>query len=69
MSEIAFPEIGSVWRHNKTNHVYLVTGMCRLEETGRPAVLYSASSSELPWARDLELFMDGRFTLVEGLGV
>ena len=59
--------IGTVWKHLKTGHAYTIMGVCRLEATNRPAILYRRAdgSSQIVWARDEEEFLDGRFERVE----
>lgn len=52
---------GSAWRHVKSDHIYVIVGECRLEATGKPAFLYSAPGWDIPWARDKDEFLDGRF--------
>ena len=60
-------EVGTVWRHRSSGHLYTVVGICQLEATWRPAVLYvwlnnpDAVQPEGPIARDREEFLDGRF--------
>lgn len=53
---------GSLWRHEKTQRVYVVCGNCTIERTMNPAVLYR----EYPggtriWCRPTYEFQDGRF--------
>ncbi len=55
--------VGSLWRHTKSGHNYVVLGACQLEATNRPAVLYRSIDDVkgLVWARDEAEFCDGRF--------
>lgn len=60
---------GQFWRHKKTGSVYYITGFCTLEATNKTAVLYieeeaDEGAEELPWARDQDEFLDGRFELL-----
>jgi hypothetical protein len=57
------PFVGSVWLHVESETYYTVTGFCLLESNWSRAVLYvrSDGSSELPIARAILQFMDGRF--------
>ena len=60
-------QVGTVWRHRASGHLYAVVGVCQLEATWRPAVLYvrlnnpDAVQPEGPIARDRDEFLDGRF--------
>ena len=70
-------EAGTVWRHRKTGHLYVIVGWCQLEETWRPGILYrrlnnrDAVQARGPIARDAQEFIDGRFEPVdvEGAGI
>lgn len=58
------PPVGSLWKHKKTGHVYVVIGHCQIEATNQPGVLYTpvwATSAPTVWARPTLQFMDGRF--------
>lgn len=63
------PLQGSLWTHRKTGGVYMVMGMCMLEASWRPAVLYRRARTAYDGvalvgpmiARDRAEFMDGRF--------
>ena len=61
------PGIGSLWLHMKSKKYYTVLGLCQLEATNRPAVLYAPidGHNRRPWARDMAEFLDGRFQCVE----
>ncbi len=57
-------EVGDFWRHKESGNVYRVTGFCMLEKSFDLAVLYieeTAIDESLPWARDKQEFLDGRF--------
>ena len=58
----------SVWRHNKTNHRYVIVGECRLEHSNAPAFLYTRIDvpDGIVWARDRDEFLDGRFDRLFG---
>jgi len=61
---------GQFWRHKKTGGVYYITGFCILEATNKKAVLYieeeaDEGDKELPWARNQDEFLDGRFELLD----
>ena len=57
--------IGSIWRHKKSRHVYVIIGVCQLEATNTPAFLYRRPKEGITWARDMDEFLDGRFERVE----
>lgn len=58
--------IGTVWRHIKSGHVYMITGLCLLEREWKPAYLYrQLGAPYVPQiARDCEEWHDGRFVRV-----
>jgi hypothetical protein len=57
---------GTIWRHEKTKHNYVVTGHCIIEKSGVAAVLYRRyPGGMVDWCRPTEEFLDGRFTKVE----
>ena len=58
------PSIGTIWRHLKTKHHYVVVGECQMEATWEPGILYARIDgyTERPIARSRAKFMDGRFT-------
>ena len=60
-------EIGSVWRHLKTGHIYIVVGECLIEASVTDAILYRrCDGTRGPvWCRPLSEFTDGRFVLKE----
>jgi hypothetical protein len=52
----------TLWRHRKTGGVYTISGMCQIEATNEPGVLYSSVQHEGPlWCRPISEFIDGRF--------
>ena len=57
------PKPGTIWLHARTKNYYVVTGLCQLDATNKPAVLYLPmdGSGGRPWARDVDEFLDGRF--------
>lgn len=58
---------GTIWKHLKTGHHYVIVGECMLEENWKVAVLYRRvdGTSMRPIARDKEEFFDGRFIHVK----
>lgn len=64
-------EVGTVWRHKKTGHFYVIVGRCQLERDWQLAIQYvrlnnpEAVQSDGPIARDFNEFMDGRFIPVK----
>jgi hypothetical protein len=53
---------GTVWRHRKTGHLYMVWGHCVIEATLTPAILYTRwPERDVFWVRPLTEFLDGRF--------
>lgn len=64
---------GSLWRHLKTGHLYVIVGECRIEATMEPAYLYArvdektrAKEFGAPWARPKDEFLDGHFEALKG---
>jgi hypothetical protein len=58
------PPTGSIWEHEKSGHTYVVLGLCRIEATNTPAVLYTQAGADgdaITWARPVAQFLDGRF--------
>lgn len=55
---------GTVWKHVATGRIYTTVGMCRLEHSGEPAVLYRSVHDTVLWARAMDEFLDGRFEAV-----
>lgn len=57
---------GSIWRHKKTENLYMVKDLVVLEFDLQVAVAYSGvtENSRLTWIRPLAEFMDGRFEQV-----
>ena len=56
--------IGTAWRHLKTDRVYTIVGVCRIEGNNEPAFLYELEPGEIVWARPMDEFLDGRFERV-----
>jgi hypothetical protein len=59
--------VNRYFMHVKTGDIYRVVGFCVLEKTWAKAVLYErelATSCDVPIARDLAEFCDGRFRRV-----
>lgn len=60
-------EVGTVWRHSKNGHFYVIVGRCQLEREWQPAVQYVRLNNPDPVqpvgpiAREFNEFMDGRF--------
>lgn len=73
------PSEGSIWRHEKTGHYYVVLGLCRIEASDEAAVRYKRTlpppralnqpqrAMTAHWIRPLAEFMDGRFTEITEL--
>lgn len=65
-----FPEIGSQWRHAKSDAFYKVIGLCLIEATLTPGVVYEGGGFYddgrlwTTWVRPASEFMDGRFIRV-----
>lgn len=57
---------GSIWRHKKTENLYMVKDLVVMESDLQLAVAYSGviENSRLTWVRPLAEFMDGRFERV-----
>ena len=57
---------GSIWRHKKTENLYMVKDLVVLEFDLQVSVAYSGvtENSRLTWIRPLAEFMDGRFERV-----
>lgn len=57
---------GSIWRHKKTENLYMVKDLVVMESDLQVAVAYSGvtENSRLTWVRPLAEFMDGRFERV-----
>ena len=57
---------GSIWRHKKTENLYMVKDLVVLEFDLQVAVAYSGvtENSRLTWILPLAEFMDGRFEQV-----
>ena len=57
---------GSIWRHKKTENLYMVKDLVVMESDLQVAVAYSGvtENSRLTWVRPLAEFMDGRFDRV-----
>lgn len=57
---------GSIWRHKKTENLYIVKDLVVMESDLQLAVAYSGviENSRLTWVRPLAEFMDGRFERV-----
>lgn len=65
MSEMV--KIGSVWRHMKSGHDYIVFDLAVIERTMEDAVVYhrlNPIEDSRKWVRPLAEFTDGRFSLV-----
>jgi len=60
------PKVHTLWKHVKTQQIYVVVGHCLLEATNEPAVLYSHVNGDGDvWARQRLEFCDGRFLQIE----
>jgi hypothetical protein len=57
---------GSIWRHKKTENLYMVKDLVVMESDLQVAVAYSGvtENSRLTWVRPLAEFMDGCFERV-----
>lgn len=54
--------ISTLWRHKKSGGVYVVSGVCQIENTNEIGILYSSVQNEGPlWCRPKAEFLDGRF--------
>jgi len=56
--------VGCTYRHKKGGE-YTVTGIVTHTEDEERLVVYERSEDKSMWARPLEMFMDGRFEVVE----
>ncbi len=58
--------VSTLWRHRKSGGVYVISGICQIEATNEPGVLYSSVQTEGPlWCRPLAEFTDGRFVRLD----
>lgn len=56
----------TVWRHKKTGNLYMILGMCIIEEMHTEAFRYVClHDSQIEWIRPVGEFLDGRFERVE----
>lgn len=55
--------VGSLWKHIKRGHNYVVLGHCIIEKTMTTGVLYQEIDGLEPtlWMRPASEFLDGRF--------
>lgn len=53
-----------LWRHKKTDGLYLVEGVALLEWSLQPVVIYRAVKDGTRWVRPAREFCDGRFEVV-----
>ena len=54
--------ISTLWRHLKTDGVYVIRGECQIEATNETGILYSSVQTDGPlWCRPKSEFLDGRF--------
>lgn len=54
---------GSLWKHLKSERLYVVVGHCQLEVTNEEGVLYREINNPNGklWAHSKDEFLDGRF--------
>lgn len=66
MSKVPEPAAGTLWRHRKTNTLYIALGVALCSTNGdrenveRSVVYWSLSKGQMRY-RDIAEFMDGRF--------